>query len=160
MGEKMDNTQEIFEACNNVVIEETSNVISQDNNNVLSYEQTHNVVLPPEEKKIAINVSAIKKVRKECKCAKQNSFTLSEVWLGLASLLLGAFLSALMSDIAYEWSWKSVLFYSMCPVGGVGFSVAYFFCRSNNNRNIVQFAEKIEEYILNPEEVEEQENEY
>ena len=156
----MDNIQEIFEACNNVIIEETSNVISQDNNNVLSYEQTHNVVLPPEEKKIAINVSAIKKVRNECKRAKQKSLALSEVWLGLASLLLGAFLSALMSDIAYEWSWKSVLFYSVCPVGGVAFSVAYFFCRSNNNRDIVQFAEKIEEYILDPEEMEEKENEY
>lgn len=129
----MDNTQEIFEVC--------SNVISQDNNNILSYEQTHNVVLPPGEKKIAINVSAIKKVRNECKLVKQSGFTLSEVWLGLASLLLGAFLSALMSDITYEWSWKSVLFYSVCPVGGVGFSVAYFFCRSNN-RDMVRFAEK------------------
>ena len=156
----MDIAEEIFQSCNNVVVEETNNVISKDSNNTLRYEQTHDVVLPPEEKKIAINVSAIKKVRYECECAKKNKFTYAELWLGIATMLIGAFFSALISKVPYELNILSVLFYSICPIGGVGFGVAYFFCRNNNNRDIVQFAEKIEEYILDPEEMEESGNEH
>ena len=51
--------EEIFQSCNNVVIEEASNVIDEKSNHTLQYEQKHNVVLPPEEKKIAINISAM-----------------------------------------------------------------------------------------------------
>ncbi len=55
--------EEIFQSCNNVVIEEAGNVIDEKSNHTLQYEQKHNVVLPPEEKKIAINISAIRKIR-------------------------------------------------------------------------------------------------
>ena len=48
----------------------------------------------------------------------------------------------------------------MCPVLGGIFGVAYFFCRKNKNRDIVQLAEKIEEYIIDPEDMEETRNEH
>ena len=150
----MDITEEILQSCNNVIAEETSNIISKDNNQALQYEQTHNVMLPPEEKMIAVKISSLKKVRMECNIAKKTKFTFSEMWLGLASLFLGGFLSALISSIPYEYSWLSILSYSICPIGGIGFGVAYFFCRNNDNRDIIQLAEKIEEYILDPEEME------
>ena len=54
----------------------------------------------------------------------------------------------------------SIFFYSVCPVLGGIFGVAYFFCRKNNNRDIVQLAEKIEEYIIDPEDMEETRNEH
>lgn len=152
--------EEIFQSCNNVVIEEAGNVIDEKSNHTLQYEQKHNVVLPPEEKKIAINISAIRKIRYECACAKENKFTYAELWLGLSTLFFGAFFSALISKIPYKVNFLSIFFYSVCPVLGGIFSVAYFFCRKNNNRDIVQLAEKIEEYIIDPEDMEETRNEH
>ena len=140
--------EEIFQSCNNVVIEEAGNVIDEKSNHTLQYEQKHNVVLPPEEKKIAINISAIRKIRYECACAKENKFTYAELWLGL------------ISKIPYKVNFLSIFFYSVCPVLGGIFGVAYFFCRKNNNRDIVQLAEKIEEYIIDPEDMEETRNEH
>lgn len=151
--------EEIFQSCNNVVIEEAGNVIDE-SNHTLQYEQKHNVVLPPEEKKIAINISAIRKIRYECACAKENKFTYAELWLGLSTLFFGAFFSALISKIPYKVNFLSIFFYSVCPVLGGIFGVAYFFCRKNNNRDIVQLAEKIEEYIIDPEDMEETRNEH
>ena len=152
--------EEIFQSCNNVVIEEAGNVIDEKSNHTLQYEQKHNVVLPPEEKKIAINISAIRKMRYECACAKENKFTYAELWLGLSTLFFGAFFSALISKIPYKVKFLSIFFYSVCPVLGGIFGVAYFFCRKNNNRDIVQLAEKIEEYIIDPEDMEETRNEH
>ena len=116
--------------------------------------------MPPEEKKIAINISAIRKIRYECACAKENKFTYAELWLGLSTLFFGAFFSALISKIPYKVNFLSIFFYSVCPVLGGIFCVAYFFCRKNNNRDIVQLAEKIEEYIIDPEDMEETRNEH
>ena len=152
--------EEIFQSCNNVVIEEAGNVIDEKSNHTLQYEQTHNVVLQPEEKNIAINISAIRKIRYECACAKENKFTYAELWLGLSTLFFGAFFSALISKIPYKVNFLSIFFYSVCPVLGGIFGVAYFFCRKNNNRDIVQLAEKIEEYIIDPEDMEETRNEH
>lgn len=150
----MESVEEIFQDFNRVTAEEASNVISKDSNNTLQYEQLHNVVVPPEEKKIAINVSSLRRVRKECERVKQIGFSYAELWLGISSLLIGAFFSAILSKISYELNLLSIFFYTICPIGGVGFGVAYFFCRNKNNQDIIQFAEKIEEYILDPEEME------
>lgn len=106
--------EEIFQSCNNVVIEEAGNVIDEKSNHTLQYEQKHNVVLPPEEKKIAINISAIRKIRYECACAKENKFTYAELWLGLSTLFFGAFFSALISKIPYKVNFLSIFFYSVC----------------------------------------------
>lgn len=110
-----------------LVIEEAGNVIDEKSNHTLQYEQKHNVVLPPEEKKIAINISAIRKIRYECACAKENKFTYAELWLGLSTLFFGAFFSALISKIPYKVNFLSIFFYSVCPVLGGIFGVAYFF---------------------------------
>lgn len=74
------------------------------------FQSCNNVVLPPEEKKIAINISAIRKIRYECACAKENKFTYAELWLGLSTLFLGAFFSALISKIPYKVNFLSIFF--------------------------------------------------
>lgn len=150
----MVSTEEIIQGCNNVIFEQTGNVINSSDNQSLQYELMHSVVLPPEEKKI-INISTLRKVRQECKKVKKSKFSFAELWLGFATMFLGAFLSALMSKMPYELSFLSVLFYTICPIGGVGFGISYFYCRNNENRSITQFAEKIEEYILDPDNMEE-----
>ena len=129
--------EEIFQSCNNVVIEEAGNVIDEKSNHTLQYEQKHNVVLPPEEKKIAINISAIRKIRYECACAKENKFTYAELWLGLSTLFFGAFFSALISKIPYKVNFLSIFFL---------FSVSGF--RWNILRCILFFVGKIITEIL------------
>lgn len=136
-----------YSEYSNASIENTDNVISTNANSMLQYEQKHNVVLPPEEQMIAISARTIKKMKDECSDAKKQTFPYAELWLGLATLFLGAFLSALISQINYELKFLSVLFYSICPVGGVGFGVSYFFCRKNNMVSIADFAKRIDEQL-------------
>ena len=150
----MDITEEIFLECNNVVMQPAENVISKKNNQELQYEQIHNIVVLPEEKKVAINISAIKRVQKECEEAKKRKCWYAEWCLGISTLLLGAFLSALISKMPYEWSWLSVLSYTICPIGGIACFILYFTGRKNENSNIVDFANRIEEQICNLEDME------
>ena len=127
----MDKTDNIYQACNNVASEEANNVISKESNHTLQYDQRYDVMIPLEEKKIVINVSVLKKIKNECDQAKEYKFSYAEIWLGLSTLLLGGFLSAIMSKIPYEFNFLSILFYTICPVGGVSFGIAYFFCRKD-----------------------------
>ena len=156
----MNLTEEIFQSCNNTIIEDAANIIDEKSNCTLEYQQKHNVVLPPEEKKIAITISAIRKIRYECDCAKKNKFAYAELCLGFSTLFFGAFFSALISQIPYKAILLSVFFYSICPTLGGILGVAYFFCKKNDNRDIAQLADRIEEYIIDPENMEEMNNEH
>ena len=147
-------TDELMNACTNVLVENAENIINNENNKTLQYERTHDVVLPPDEKSIALKVSSLKHIKLECEKAKKSMFNFSELWFGIATLLLGAFFSALISEFPYELKFLSVLFYSICPIGGIGFGVAYYFCRFNNNKSVISLVETIEEYIPNIEETE------
>ena len=43
-----------------------------------------------------------------------------------------------------------ILFYSICPVGGIGCSVAYWFLRKNNMADAKKLADYVEEYLIIP----------
>jgi hypothetical protein len=47
--------------------------------------------------------------------------------LGIASLFAGAFISAIISGIPIENSFKSIIFYILSPMIAVGCGVAFFF---------------------------------
>ena len=100
--------------------------------------------------KIVLDIGSIKKLQKECNEIKQAKFPYAEVCLGVASLLLGAFLSALISQVTYEFKFLSILFYSICPVGGIGCSVAYLFLRKNNVVDAKKLVDYVEEYLIIP----------
>ncbi|MDO5297783.1 MAG: hypothetical protein Q4F18_00025 [Clostridia bacterium] len=101
-----------------------------------------------------MDASSVKKIKAECEEAKRAQFPYAEVFLGIASLLIGAFLSAILSKVTYEFKILSIFFYTICPVGGVGSGVAYWFCRKKDTADIKLFAEKVEGYIRNIEEME------
>ena len=109
-----------------------------------------NIHVPKTRDKIVLDIGSIEKLRKECKEIKQTKCPYAEVCLGAASLLLGAFLSALISQMAYELKFLSILFYSICPVGGIGCSVAYYFLRKNSMADAKKLADYVEEYIIVP----------
>lgn len=62
----------------------------------------------------------------------------------------GCVLSALISQVTYELKFLSILFYSICPVGGIGCSVAYWFLRKNNMADAKKLADYVEEYLIIP----------
>ena len=69
--------------------------------------------------------------------------------MGLSTLLMGAFLSAIMSQVTYKFQILSVFFYTICPSLAVGCGIAYFFLRKNEIDDIKKFAEKIEYFFQN-----------
>lgn len=125
------------------VFEDAINIMPNESNNKLQYSQTYNVKMPKATPKILLDEDCVKKIIKECEIAQKEKFPYSEVFLGVASLLIGAFLGALFSQVSYELSWLGILSYSICPVGGCASGVAYFFCRKKSITDIKQFAEKI-----------------
>ena len=98
----MEEIDELYQAFSNVTAEESGNVISDENNRNLQYKDTYNIHVPKTRDKIVLDIGLIEKLRKECKEIKQTKFPYAEACLGVASLLLGAFLSALISQVAYE----------------------------------------------------------
>lgn len=108
--------------------------------------------MPKARDKIVLDIDSIEKLQKECKEIKKTKYSYAEVCLGLASLLLGAFLSALISQVTYELKFLSVFFYSVCPVGGIGCSVAYWFLRKSNVADAKRLADYVEEYLVVPSE--------
>ena len=142
-------TEHSYEQFRNVITKDAENVISQDTNNELQYNQKISVKVPEPSEKVLLDLKNINKIKNECDKIKNNRFPCAEVFLGVSSLFLGAFLSALISQISYELKFLSILFYTICPAVGIGCGVAYFFCRKNDIYSAKQLAEKIEDYISN-----------
>lgn len=148
----MQENNEILEFLTNPVTKDAGNIISiNESNDELQYSQTYNVQLPKPSDKIVFDISSINKIKETCKDAKKVKQSYSEWLLGLSTLLLGGFFSALLSQVTYEFEALSIFFYTICPVCGVGAGVAYWFCQKSNSRDITYFAAKIEAYIQSDE---------
>ena len=138
----------LFEICATSAIEEDAETTIIDGKDAtLQYSQTCNVRLPKPEDQVALNASEISKMKSICEDAKNEKFPLAEVFLSAASLLFGALLSAIISQVHYEYTLLSIFLYTLCPVGGMGFGVAYIFARNKNINDIKQFAIRIENCI-------------
>jgi len=142
-------TEEFYQTFSGSICEDAENIMPNDSNVELQYSQTYNVHIPKPEDKIVLDASSVRKIKAECEKAKRVKFSYAEVFLGIASLLIGAFLSAILSKVTYEFKLLSIFFYTVCPVGGVGAGVAYWFCRKKDTTDIKLFAEKVEGYIRN-----------
>ena len=130
----------------NIVVENVGNVIS--NNDMLKIKQTMDFTY-------AIRVSSISKVYKACTEVKKTKFSWAELWLSLSTLFLGAFISALVSQIEYMHSFLSIIFYSVCPALGGIFFMAYFMARKTSSLTATKLADIVQENIPNPNEMEE-----
>lgn len=121
----MDNNMD-FDA----MMENAQNVITDNRN--FQYTQTFNFRIPKPEEQVPINVSAIVKIKKECDIVRKKKFSLSELMLSLAMLFWGAFFSALISGVNYEFSVLSILFYTVSPLLGIVGIILYFVFKGNN----------------------------
>lgn len=151
-------SQDFYEQIENTVVEESANVVLPNNSNTdFQYNQTFSVSVPKPGKKKLIDEACVEKIMAECAKAKKKTFPWAELLLGIATMFIGAFLSALISKMPYEFSFLSVLFYSICPILGIGCFVAYIFCRKLDGENIKKFAETVEENLQNSNYQEEEE---
>ena len=109
------------------------------------------------EKKVMLDASRIRRIEEACKKAQEAKNSNAEIYLGVSSLLAGAFLSAIISSISYELSFLGVFFYTICPTGAVSLFVAYMMTRNNERMSLRGLAESVrqeientDEWILNP----------
>ena len=154
-----DTNENMWIPADDTLIENVGNIISESNNNgILQYNQKVDVRVPKSDAndfQVAIRASSIRKILKACKDTKKNEFTWSELFLGLSTLFIGAFFSAIISQVEYTSKFLSVFLYSICPMVGVSFFVAYFFCRKASSIDASRLAELVEEYIIDPDNNEE-----
>lgn len=92
-----------------------TNVIGPDSNGTLRFSQTYDVKVPKASGKVVLDASCVRKIKNLCNQAKKPKFPFAEVFLGIASLLLGAFLGALIAKVPYALCFASVLSYNICP---------------------------------------------
>lgn len=150
--------EKLYSSFQNVYIENVGNNNGQKKID-LQYNQVVNVSITEKSEMVAIEKEVIRKIKNECKKLKNICFPWSEILLSISSLLIGAFISALISQISYELKFLSVFFYTICPSFGLGLLVAYFLIKKNDIYTAKLFADRMEDYISNIE-VEDRKNEY
>lgn len=129
------------------VVENAEAVIPPNSNQILTFGQQYNLHMPKAQEVGAISVDDINKLEEICAEAKKGKFPFAELFLSFSTLLLGAFLGALVSSVEYSHSFLSILFYSICPTLGVGFGVAYIFQRKRTVSEPKQFINEVENII-------------
>lgn len=134
----------------NIECWQTVNKIGEESNEKIIYNQKINVCFPAQEKMIAINYSDVEKLDKHCNMIKKRKYNCSELLLSFASLFLGAFLSAIISGINFNYTFISIMSYCICPVLGSSLLVAYFMIRLIHKNDEKALAEKVQEYIIEP----------
>lgn len=143
--------KEIFDSKN--VFENVSAVEGTDDKSIyVKYE--YPVKIPKQytdDFLVEIRASDLRKVRKCCEKAKNNKFSINELVLSIAGITIGAVISAIVGKIPLnENSLASIFSYNICPMLSVGLLVYYFKSRKENMQNINDLVEKIEEYIIDP----------
>ena len=129
------------------VTETADAFIPDTNNNVLSYSQSYNVIVPRTHDFATISVKAVQKMNAICQEAQEAKFSLADLFLGLGTLFLGAFLGALTAGISLEPTLQFIFFYTVCPATGIGCIVAYSFSRNKQTDDIKQFSKRVAEIL-------------
>lgn len=99
---------------------------------------------------VLVKASNLQKVREVLLQAKSVKFPIHEVLLGISSISIGATLGALSAGIKLD-TFLGKLMYVLCPLITVGSFVSYVFTRRDNLKSVKDFADEIEEYIVDPE---------
>ena len=117
------------------------------NSGVMELRQTNVVKFDQKIESVAVDSRNIEKIYSICKDASSKRTPWTDVMLGIASLFAGAFISAIISGIPIENSFKSIIFYILSPMIAVGCGVAFFFNRKNEGSDVHDIAKHILEYL-------------
>ena len=145
-GDGMDTDEMVRAVLDSTSVQDAENVISS-SDTAIRYNKATLVHLPEDSEAVVIDIRSIKKIQTICASAKEVRRSYAEIFLALASLFIGTFLSALISQMPYELTARSIFFYNISLVLGVAFAVAYYFTREKALASIRDFAERIEENL-------------
>lgn len=127
-----------------LVIGEANNTsTAQFGGRTLEIQQRNVVKFNEQIESIIIEVKSVKKINSLCQNIEEPKMPWAEVFLGLASLFAGAFISALISGIQLNSSWRSIVFYIISPVVAVGCGVAFLFLRKQGLVAAKMLAEQV-----------------
>ncbi|EKY4879452.1 hypothetical protein QTU65_002782 [Vibrio vulnificus] len=124
----------------------------ESNGQDLTVNHSYAVITPLSDKKdfmVTIRATALKDWRAKLSKLTNHSFPIAEVLLALSSCGVGAFLSALASNIEMA-STKGIIFFNILPAITAALLVAYFFVRSNEDSSASTIATSLLESIPNP----------
>ncbi len=113
----------------------------------LTYFQEYNLRVSKRKTVIAVDITVLDKICEKCQAIQETTFPFEEIFLSVASLLLGVFLNALVAGIKLDGSALSVFSYVVSPAIAVGCGVAYFFLKRTKHENAKQLTKEILEYI-------------
>ncbi|CEN21232.1 hypothetical protein [Paraclostridium sordellii] len=99
---------------------------------------------------VSLRASEIRKVRKYCDDAKKSKFPLHELLLAISTTCIGCFLGAVASNVDLA-SLKGIIMYFVSSIVASSTFVAYLFVRKNAIDDINELADKVKEYIVDPE---------
>ncbi|OEH84281.1 hypothetical protein BHU72_10730 [Desulfuribacillus stibiiarsenatis] len=108
-----------------------ADVVLKSDNSVVTTSYQYEVKQPEEDKNdfiVEVKASKLKRVREKLELLTSDRFPLYELFLGISSTCLGAFLSALASDIQLTTR-KGQFLFIFCPIVAMGTGVAYLFLR-------------------------------
>jgi hypothetical protein len=152
-GLRLDNTFEPIDTTTNFTVAN----ISIDNASIGSATTTLTYpIKQPEEYvndfMISLRASEIRKVRKYCDDAKTGKFPWHELLLAISTTCIGCFLGALTSSVELN-SLKGIIMYIVSAVIASGSFVAYLFIRRYAISDVNELADKVKEYIIDPENI-------
>lgn len=122
----------------------TSGVI---HGSVMEVTQTNIVTLPKQVESIAVNKLDIIKIQVLCNDVVKEIGWWHDFYLGIATLSLGATLSAIISNVPFQLDWRGLLFYTLAPMVSIGAFVAYGLKRQHESTSKKDFANHILEYL-------------
>ena len=141
-----ENIQKYFEQQNIVGNAENTTSIQYESGKI-ELQQKNIVKYDNHIESVVINKRDILRIQKICNSAEDPEAPLIEISLGLSSLFAGAFFSALLSNVVFEMSWRSILFYVISPIIAVGAAVAFFLMRRQEQITTKTLAEHVMEYL-------------
>lgn len=149
----MDNTFEPIDTTTNCTVADVS--IGNTNIDGATTTLTYPVKQPDEyvnDFMVSLRASEIRKVRKYCDDAKASKFPWSELFLAISTTCIGCFLGAFSSNVELN-SLKGIIMYIASLVIATGSFVAYLFIRKEAISDVNDLADKVKEYIVDPDKI-------
>lgn len=140
-----------------------NNIHLTDDSDHVALREDHEVHIPSEylqDSYVGLRVSSLRRAREQLIQAKQErSSCKADVILGLATTFLGWFLGGLSSSVALN-TLLGILMLCVAPCAAVGLFVAFFFMRKEESQSKSDLAERVLEYLADPDEKEPESDEH
>lgn len=137
---------------------EAENNIGPDSNNNITYSQPCEILPPAKDTYYSISSTVVEKLKSQCENCKSSLPIISDLLLTFASLFLGAFISAFISNVEFKPEFISIFFYCVAPILGFSCLTACIFTKKMSKDMESKLSEKVIEYVIEPIELKQREH--